>query len=1056
MDQQPTQTAPVKLVRLWKRLPNIVVPPADVVVAGSSRTSSSVSGSSAIPSPVSASSIPGSIAPRSTRWNKVDIVLKTYGFRSLGEFLLVLFHPRKRGEPDRRSKSHRQTVARFLQGKCKVTMADIIPLIYDHHQSRPKRSDVDQSSAAFSPSRPLAEIHYARPCLSAWATRLVGNRIHTAVDKLARTDRTDTRHRRRVRATTNGRAKNTSLVEWEDVELSMEELAALYREEDPLLWYITECAAAPRKGGEGFVKKIRPHPGIQVGAISSFIISRNRYASGDLALPLGIWLFACQAHIDVKRVFCRLGYSCSDSTVRNALKTLTEASLATLRTRVQAATAREVPAHYQHGLGKENSLNHGTACTVFELDGLHPAAFRADDHIARIIKQERQSMTVLSLYNTIDWEHLDNVWELHAIRVLVNYLPHLAALSPNISEKFRTTLSKRRLPVRKARLQPLGTNAEQQMENKGYEAGFRNFDQQTGVEPEKSDNILSWNRGDGGTHGTLMRLKQIQSTCPDVYSSFRNALSTAETWHTKATHLNSCASNHYGPASSPDPSSLSRSSNAANMKRPTDLKKCDFYPTSRSMTLIWDARILDCWRLVLGCETDLVSHFDALVTTNRLPTLHDLLRQARILRERYACQAAYDQSLDKEEQDRAESRTKFHEGSPWTRPGEQSDSDAHMSNSESSDSDSDRDDMQADTLNEASNTGLPATAASKTTTTARAGDGPKTHSEQPGFNGDRVLSNAILFLMDFGWWTELNYAIPEGDVGRVFEILKIYIFTFAGSSNQNYMRYMLDLYTLLEYEASPELKEAILNNWLLNTRGEPGKFVEGDLMQEWSNRWLSDFSKEQGADYDDPFYRKTISPNVLHFLKIKENMESGFELKQRSKVHPAPHLRSETKILLQLYKNEELHSFRSGRSMGHAVINQFDRGYQRLEDGKLAEYLKNGAEYAQLLHEMESPRSPAAAVVLRQVRAPLPVPMKTILTTQAAHKVSEAHPLLPAPRLSTVRILNVTLKPRRVLPPLDRHSALRLLHLVRLQIVFKSGTALITATNHSLVDQIWV
>ncbi|KAJ7630264.1 hypothetical protein FB45DRAFT_866800 [Roridomyces roridus] len=40
--------------------------------------------------------------------------------------------------------------------------------------------------------------------------------------------------------------------------------------------------------------------------------------------------------------------------------------------------------------------------------------------------------------------------------------------------------------------------------------------------------------------------------------------------------------------------------------------------------------------------------------------------------------------------------------------------------------------------------------------------------------------------------------------------------------------------------------------------------------------------------------------------------------------------------------------------MGHAAINQFDRGYQRLEDGKLAEYLKNGAEYAQLLlHEME-------------------------------------------------------------------------------------------------------
>ncbi|KAJ7863426.1 hypothetical protein B0H14DRAFT_2574825, partial [Mycena olivaceomarginata] len=89
-------------------------------------------------------------------------------------------------------------------------------------------------------------------------------------------------------------------------------------------------------------------------------------------------------------------------------------------------------------------------------------------------------------------------------------------------------------------------------------------------------------------------------------------------------------------------------------------------------------------------------------------------------------------------------------------------------------------------------------------------------------------------------------------------------------------------------------------------------------------------------DYDDKFYRETIAPNVLHFLKIKEDMESAFELKHRSKSHMSPHLRDETKILLQLYKDEELHSFRSSRSMGHAAVNHFDQGYQRLEDGKLA------------------------------------------------------------------------------------------------------------------------
>ena len=50
---------------------------------------------------------------------------------------------------------------------------------------------------------------------------------------------------------------------------------------------------------------------------------------------------------------------------------------------------------------------------------------------------------------------------------------------------------------------------------------------------------------------------------------------------------------------------------------------------------------------------------------------------------------------------------------------------------------------------------------------------PKVHQEEEKFNGDWVLANSILFLQDFGWWTEMSYAVPEGDIGRAFEILKV-------------------------------------------------------------------------------------------------------------------------------------------------------------------------------------------------------------------------------------------------------------------------------------------
>ncbi|KAJ7934725.1 hypothetical protein B0H13DRAFT_1700476 [Mycena leptocephala] len=210
--------------------------------------------------------------------------------------------------------------------------------------------------------------------------------------------------------------------------------------------------------------------------------------------------------------------------------------------------------------------------------------------------------------------------------------------------------------------------------------------------------------------------------------------------------------------------------------------------------------------------------------------------------------------------------------------------------------------------------------------------------------------------MEFGWWVELNYAIPEGDVGRVLEILKIFIFTFAGTSNQNYMRYMLDLYSLLEFECSPDLKEALLNNYLFNLRDELGNFVEGDLTQEWYNRWLEDMVSRRGGDFDDKFYRQTISPNVHHFLKIKEDIESAFDLKRRSKSHTSPHLRDETKVLLQLYKEEELHLFRPGRSMGHAAVNRFDRGLQRLDAGKLDEFKARSKEYSDMVESVEKIR----------------------------------------------------------------------------------------------------
>ncbi|KAJ7309482.1 hypothetical protein DFH08DRAFT_1088244 [Mycena albidolilacea] len=209
MDGNPQQP-PVKLVRSYQRHP-----PPEIIPVITSFASASTPGSPVTPSPSSASIQPSLRAARRTKWQKVDDVLKTYGFPNLGDFLACLFHLRTRGEKDHRTQRHRQAVGAFLQGKCAVKMADLIESLYHHHKSRPKKDSEDYHSA-FSPNKPLTEIQCARPCLSAWATRLVGNHAYFRVGKLARKNRVGGSRRRHLRATTNGRPelKETLLDNW--------------------------------------------------------------------------------------------------------------------------------------------------------------------------------------------------------------------------------------------------------------------------------------------------------------------------------------------------------------------------------------------------------------------------------------------------------------------------------------------------------------------------------------------------------------------------------------------------------------------------------------------------------------------------------------------------------------------------------------------------------------------------------------------------------------------------------------------------------------------------
>ena len=145
-------------------------------------------------------------------------------------------------------------------------------------------------------------------------------------------------------------------------------------------------------------------------------------------------------------------------------------------------------------------------------------------------------------------------------------------------------------------------------------------------------------------------------------------------------------------------------------------------------------------RVFLEAKLDLLLHFAHLGRQDEIPLLETILIQAGILVKCYASQDAYEQALSHAESEDAPDHIKV----PFASPTTNTSSSGMATNTAQSDPPA-----------------LPAEYV------------PKVHQEDEKFDGDRVLTNSILFLQDFGWWTELSYAVPEGDIGRAFEILKV-------------------------------------------------------------------------------------------------------------------------------------------------------------------------------------------------------------------------------------------------------------------------------------------
>ncbi|KII83902.1 hypothetical protein PLICRDRAFT_58707, partial [Plicaturopsis crispa FD-325 SS-3] len=540
-------------------------------------------------------------------------------------------------------------------------------------------------------------------------------------------------------------------------------------------------------------------------------------------------------------------------------------------------------------IGRENKLNIGIAATYFEAEGVDVEAFDLDDKRRCLADSPRKDLDVHKLLGLLDNEHIEMVGVLQWLYVLVHRIPELAHMKSHVSMLYRTRAAKQPLPVKATKTRPLAASGMNETINTELKEALTDFFGQLGQSKDDFLRRLFAVGGDGLTYEKFLLLKEYLQFHENEFESLETLEPVLEWWHMEWTDLNRIFENHWGTPLSRDPSTLGHSAAKIGRKTPPNLKKVDYYSGVELAYLVLDVRMLDCWRVYFG-QDDIFTYFTHLASTKALPPFEDLEGAALKLYRAYTS-----------------SRAQYRAMSP----------DAGGSNRWSSS-------KKAKSMTKKN-------ASSKTKASAPTTDEP--------FTGDRVLARSIAFMRDTMISREAAFATAEGDVGRLYEMVKVMLFTFAGSSHNKYCTYLLETITNLEYECSPELRKALLQISLVNLTGKAGHFSAGDFVQEYFNRLLEAIGEKKGLEYGADFIRNVVSRNLHHMARLKNEWTDGVGLTARSARHADPNANAEIRALLKEYRERELHSRRPGRSIEDTDVDDFQRGLESLRSGKLKKWI---------------------------------------------------------------------------------------------------------------------
>ncbi|KAI0687975.1 hypothetical protein BC835DRAFT_1419524 [Cytidiella melzeri] len=631
---------------------------------------------------------------------------------------------------------------------------------------------------------------------------------------------------------------------------------------------------------------------------------------------LGVFLFSTNVHRDVFRVLCRIGLCISYNTTLELLQQLGDGQSETLKEWGQSVkdgiplfqiifdNINKAHHAWQKTLATYDEIQSGTAGAVIKLEDVPPGAFDRQAMEAHMKNNPRADLTFEELEEDINWDHIAGVGAATILRIWVHWIPVLATHSRAVEKLFSETHQRHRLRLRKTEIVTLRCSNINESTTKGVDSVLMDIVlKQLCIIPEWLATIFLFICGDQLTIDRIRKLIVYMRKAGSPFNCRIWARPTIQLWHMKWAWQKAIVRLHWYGELEKGTYGLHQDCHTLGRNKYNPVK-CDFYPTHHLLQDSFEAMILEALRLI--CEEDSSETCDVKVPLltclanyfgNNGPfancSFEHLMEFSAKVYKRYLTLAAYDDAFGY----RPRNTTLY---GPIIAP--------LMSNSNNSSSDQE----------------IGSASVAQRTKKGKQHVSASGFASGSSFKGDQAMINTTNFMRTVFWYTEFYAGVAEGDIGRVFEILKLLRFSFWGAGSTNYGNEMLELACHFIKDYPPETRIALLNNYLVNPSGLPGCWHEGDLLMEHLNHWLKNLLVKKTLDFDSPFMKNTIALNLSGFQALREALPAIFGLKKSSGYHPDADRSKDLNALGARYRSDSLLCFCPGRQQAYEVPNEFD------------------------------------------------------------------------------------------------------------------------------------